>query len=129
VDCIKRARQQPENRHDWKIGTMIFMAVAMSFNLGVVMMVLQKYFFTNYFYKLKFPFFPERINSAISYLILYIFPCIVLNYLLIFKNQRYKELLEKYPYHNGKLFIVYFLISVPVPAILLLGAVIFSRIF
>jgi hypothetical protein len=129
VDCIKRATQQPENKQNWKTGTMIFMTLAMAFNFLLMMTILEKYFFKNYFYKIELPFFPNRVNNAISYLILFIFPCIVINFLLIFHKKRYEKLLKKYPYYNGKLFILYFSISMLLPMILLWGAIIFYKTF
>jgi hypothetical protein len=123
TDCIKRAKQQPANRENWPVGTMIFMTLAMAFNFVLIMTLLEKFVFKTYFYKIDFSIFPSRVNNVLSYLILFILPCFVLNYLLIFRNKRYEKVLTRYPYYNGKLFAVYFVISMMLPIMLLIGAI------
>lgn len=124
MDCIRRARRQPDSRQNWQIGCMIFMTLPMAFNFVLIMTILEKYVFKNYFYKIDLSFLPVRVNNVLNYLVLFIFPCIVINYLMIFRNKRYENLLKKYPYYNGKLFLVYFLISMMLPILLLWGAII-----
>jgi hypothetical protein len=127
VDCIKRARQQPANKENWPFGTMISMTLAMSFNFILIMTLLEKFVFKKYFYKIDFEFFPVRLNNALACIFLFILPCLLINYLLIFMNKRYERLLERYPYYNGKLFIIYFLISMMLPIILLIGGILLSH--
>jgi hypothetical protein len=128
VDCIERARRQPANKENWQIGSMIFMTLAMAFNFILIMTILEKHVLKNYFYKIDFSFLPVRINNVLSYIFLFILPCIIINYLLIFRNKRYEKLIKKYPYYNGKLFITYFLISLMLPIALLLGVIIFPKL-
>ncbi len=123
VDCIKRAKQQPANRDNWHVGTMIFMTLAMAFNFVLSMTILEKYVFKIYFYKIELSFLPSRVNNVLTYLVLFILPCFIINYLLIFRNKRYEKLLNRYPYYNGKLFVVYFAVSMMLPIILLVGAI------
>jgi len=104
------------------------MTLAMAFNLVLVMTILEKFVFKRYFYKIEFPYLPVRVNNVLSYLILFILPCALMNYLLIFRNDRYEKLLNKYPYYNGKLFISYFLISMFLPIILMWAGIVFSKI-
>ena len=125
VDCISRARRQPDSRQSWQTNCMIFMTLAMTFNFILAMTIFEEYVLKNYFYKLDFSLLPVRINNVLSYLILFILPCVVINYLLIFRKRKYEKLLKKYPYYNGKLFLIYFLISMLLPIILLWGAIIF----
>jgi len=127
VDCIIRARLQEKNRHNWKSVTFIFMTLAMTFNFVLIMTILEKFVLRIYFYKIDFPYLPTRVNNILSYLFLFILPCGIVNYLLIFKNRRYEKLVKKYPYCNGRLFITYFAISMMLPIVLLLGVMIFFR--
>lgn len=108
VDCIRKLKVQPENKGNWQIKAMIFMTLSMSANFILIMTILEKKVFQTYFYKIDFSFLPTRINNLIAYLLLFILPCIVINYLLIFRNKRYERLLLKYRYFNGKLFLSYF---------------------
>ena len=129
VDCIKRGRQQPANRHNWQVGSMIFMTMAMAFNFVFIMTVLERHVFKSYFYKLDFSFFPVYVDNVLSYLILFILPCGLVNYLLIFRNKRYEKLLKKYPYYNGKLFAIYFTISMMLPILILMIGMIVVRLW
>jgi hypothetical protein len=126
VDCIIRAKQQPANKHNWQSGTMLSMTMAMTFNFVLLMTILEKFIFRIYFYKIDFSFLPVRVNNVLGFLFLFILPCWLINYLLIFRNRRYEKLVKKYPYYKGKLFITYFVFSMMLPVLLLLGAIFFS---
>lgn len=128
VDCIQRAkRQASNNKESWQTITMLFMTLSMSANFILIMTVLEKSAFQTYFYKIDLSFLPTRINNVLAYLFLFILPCILVNYLLIFRKKRYQKLLLKYPYYNGKLFLAYFLISMLLPVILLWIGIIFFK--
>ena len=110
VDCIKRAREQA-NRKNWPALTMPSITMAMAFNFVFIMTILEKFVFKNYFYKFDLSFLPLRLNNILTYLILFILPCVVINYVLIFRDKRYEKLLRSYPYYNGKMFGIYLVIS------------------
>ena len=128
VDCIQRAkRQASNNKESWQTITMIFMTLSMSANFILIMTVLEKSVFQTYFYKIDVSFLPTRINNVLAYLFLFILPCFVVNYLLIFRKKRYQKLLLKYPNYNGKLFLAYFLSSMLLPIILLWIGIVFFK--
>lgn len=127
VDCIKRFKAQPENRHTWQSATMLYMTIAMSFNFIFLMTILEKHVFKNHFYKIDFPILHERLEGVLNFLILFILPCWLLNYILIFRKKRYLKLLKNYPDYNGKISIPYVLISIFLPIVVLLVGVILSR--
>lgn len=120
ADAIMRAKAQPANLYNWPVGTMLFMTVPMSLNFVLIMTILEKYVFDSYLYEIELAFLPARISNVISFIVLFILPCAFVNYFLIFYKQRYKNLLKKYPYKNGKLFLSYFLISMSLPLVLLI---------
>jgi len=126
VDFIKRAKLQPANKHSWKTMGIITMTMAMTFNFALLMIVIQRYVTHNSFYGLRLPL-PEYASNVVSFLILFIIPCVIINYLLIFRGTRYKKLLEKYPYYNGKLFVAYFLTSMLLPILLMWIGIFISR--
>src|SRR5688500_8443400 len=94
VDCIKRMRLQPSNRHDWKAKSMFAMTFAMAFFLVFVMTIVEKYVFNTSFYTLNFSFLPAVVNNVLEYVFLFILPCGLINHVMIFRKQRYKKLLE-----------------------------------
>ena len=106
---------------------MIFMTLAMTANLGLIMTIFERFILKKSFYNINFSFLPRRVNDVLDYLILFILPCFVINYLLIYRNKRYEKLFELYPNYNGKLAASYIAISFMVPVILLLIGFLFFR--
>jgi hypothetical protein len=127
VDCIKRGKSQPPNKYNWPIASMIFMSSAMVLNFALVMVILERNVLGHSFYSIRFPLLSQYLNNAVSFFILFVLPVIIINYLLIFRKKRYKKLLKRYPYYNGKLFITYFLVSILTPIVLLWIGIIFFR--
>lgn len=120
VDVIQRAKSRPENRENWPMGTMIFMTISMSLNLSLFMTILQKHILGIYFYEIELNFLPKDLCNVTSFAVLFVLPCVLINYFLIFYRHRYEKLLKKYPYKDGKLFLTYFLISMFLPLFLLI---------
>jgi len=119
VDCITRLRSIDRNKDNWQLKSMLTMSSAMTFNLVLVMVIIQREVLGYFFYELNVSSFSGYENYIFTMLILYALPCAIINYLLIFRNKRYEKLLKKYPYNNGKLFATYFSISLFLPIILI----------
>lgn len=128
TDCILRAKSIRTNKQNWRQMTMIFMTLSMTLNFMLIMTILQKHILDNYFYHLDFDILPQRLSNVLSFILLFVCPATIINYLLIFRNDRYKELIKKYRYHDGKLFLTYFLISMLLPLTLLIVGVITGHI-
>lgn len=107
------------NKKDWKIKSTFSMTFAMTFNFVLFMVVLQREILGFYFYEINFPFLTGFANYIITMVVLYVLPCIILNYFLIFHNQRYEYLKKRYAHHDSKHYcLIYMLISVLLPIIL-----------
>lgn len=119
MDCITRLKSNEANKDSWQAKSMVIMTTAMVFNLILFMIILQKHILGYYFYEFNIPFLSGHVNYILTILVLYIAPCVVVNYLSIFRGKRYEKLLEKYPYYKGKLILTYILISILLPVILL----------
>lgn len=119
VDCIVRAKSIPKNKENWAVRCMFFMTFCMAINLVLLMYILQQYLFGYFFYAITMDFLPKQIDYLLNFVLLFYLPCIVLNYLLIFRKRRYETLLNKYPYQNGKLYLIYSTISIFLPIILM----------
>ena len=120
VDCIIKARAIPANKNNWKRFTMIFMAMAMALNFMLFMAILQRNFLGISFYHLKVDILPgTKLDAFINFFVLFLLPMLLINYFLIFRNNRFEILLEKYKSYNGKLFISYFLASLILPLLLI----------
>ena len=127
VDCILRLKSIEANKDNWQIKSQIMMTVAMTFNFILIMAILQRNILKVYFYKINIHILSSYENNILGILILFFLPCLIINYLLIFRGKRYEKLVEKYPYHNGKLILIYILISMFFPLILLFGGMILLR--
>ncbi len=127
VDCIVKARSIPANKNNWKRFTMIFMSMAMALNFMLLMAILQRKLLGVSFYHLKVDVFPgTKLDAFISFFILFLLPMLLINYFLIFRNNRYELILEKYKSYNGKLFISYFLASLILPlSLIVIGMILF----
>ena len=108
--------------------TMVFMTTSMTLNFLLIMTILQKHILNNYFYTINFDFFPAPIENVLSFMVSFIIPPTILNYLLIIRNDKYEKIIKKYRYHDGKLFLTYFLISMFLPLVLLLIGIISGHI-
>ena len=120
VDCIGRMRTIEANKNNWKIKGLVFITLAMTFNLVFIMSIFQRDVLGFYFFEIDISSFSEFENYIATVLLLYMFPCLILNYLLIFFRKRYVFLQKKYKYRNGKLCAIYYLISFFPPIIFLL---------
>jgi hypothetical protein len=116
TDCIKKARSLPKNKSDWKIYTLIFMSMAMALNLGFILILLILHFDARfYYYPVPIDVFPgTKIDAFISFFISFLLPFLLINYYFIFYKEKYKEILLKNKYRNGKLFLSYFFGSIGV---------------
>jgi len=122
VDCITRLRSIEANKDNWQTIGIVSMSTAMTFNFVLLMVIIQKNILDYYFYEINIPVLSGFQNYILTILILYFLPCVIINYLLIFRNKRYEKLLKKYPYSNGKFIVAFILISLFLPIVLLLIA-------
>jgi hypothetical protein len=121
VDLIYLAKNNPLRKEDWKCMVQIYMAMAMAIKLAFIVSIIQRNVLHFYFYDLNI-FNNQVINNLFSFFILFFLPPVIINYLLIFKNNKYQILVEKYKSYNGKLFAAYFFISFFIPLIIFIIA-------
>lgn len=126
---VRINKQSEANKQNWQVTCIVVMTLAMASNLFLIMLLLQKGIFGYNFYKLHLTFTPKKLAAITEFSILYLLPCLVLNYVLIFRNKRYEYLLQKYPYkYNGKLFVGYFMFSLGIPVLLLIIGILYFKI-
>ncbi len=109
VDGIRRIQSVPQSKADWKYYTMIFISMAMALQLGLIITLLEMYVFHSNFYRIDINIFPgEKLDYFLAFFILYLLPSLILNYFLIFFNNRYEKILKKYEYkYDGILYVIY----------------------
>lgn len=127
MDCIRRLQTQERNKNNWKLKSMIIMSVAMTSNFLLFMSIFERNIIHLYFYKIDVPFLSHYDNNVFNVIILFALPCVIVNYLLIFRANRYERLLNKYRYYNGKLILAYFTASLLLPAVLVCIAIFLAQ--
>ena len=95
ADSIQSIRKYQPNKKDWKISIFFIITIMHSFNLWIIVIWL-KYFGVD-IPLIDLNFSPSHmIDSSLSFAINFASPFILLNYLLIFRNNRYIKIVEKY---------------------------------
>jgi hypothetical protein len=96
ADSIQSIRKNQPNKKDWKISIFLIITTMHSFNLWIVLLWL-KYFKVLILPPFNIDIFPgNMIDGFLSFAIEFASPFVLLNYLLIFRNNRYEKIVEKY---------------------------------
>lgn len=120
VDCLLRLRSLPKNSGVWKLYGLTFMSMAMAINLIVIMTILESHVIGQSFYNLDFNFFPgEKLDSLAKFFLLYLAFPLCLNYLMIFRGNRFEKLFLRYKSYDGKLAVSYLMFSYFSPFLLM----------
>jgi hypothetical protein len=110
ADAIKVTKKKDSDQ--WKVATLIPMSILHGVNLLAIL------FFLRGILGRQWPLFvPVKIfrdvimNDAVSIILTFILPFLILNYLLIFNNDRYQEIIRFHKGKNGRLYKLYILVS------------------
>jgi hypothetical protein len=107
VDTITKIQSIPKNKDMWEFYSISFISMAMALNLWFVTFLLMLHLnIVIPFLPLRLDIFPgNKLDAFLGFFISYLFPMLLINYLLIFKNRKYLELVKSYKPQNGKLFL------------------------
>lgn len=111
VDAItqEKAKKREDGKY-WKAFTIIPMSLVQGVNLLTLLFIFR--FFTDIPILFTLDLTRDKaINGFIAGLLVFFIPFVLLNYLLIFYNNRYNKLMNLYPSRNNKLYRNYVLIS------------------
>ena len=110
ADAIRATKKMDADQ--WKVATLIPMSILQGVNLLAILFLLR------WILGRQWPLFvPVKIfndvilNDAVSVVLTFIVPFLILNYLLIFSNDRYQRIIRFYKGMNGQLYKLYVLIS------------------
>ena len=120
VDAIVKIRSIQLRKEDWKWLIQALMASVMGVKLMFFIAIFERYILEVEFYNIGFNF--PILDSFIKGLLLFFVPPFMVNYLLVFHNNKFERLLKKYQSYNGKLFLTYFLASIFIPLSVLIIA-------
>jgi hypothetical protein len=96
----------------WKSMSIFILTVNLMYNLLTIWLILDSYFFKGFMDFLAVDFHFGKYNGLI-YILLYCFlPIFMFNYISIFKKEKYRYLIEKFPNSfNKKLFLIHLIVS------------------
>jgi len=110
VDAITQERAKKGTDGNWKAFTIIPISLIQGVNLLTLLFILR--FFTDIPILFTLDLTRDKaINAFIAGLLVFFIPFVILNYLLIFNNDRYNKLMSLYPGRGSKLYRNYVLIS------------------
>ncbi len=120
VDAIVGFRKNnPTMRYDWKFTVFVTNTTCNALNLFTIEVLLNIFGIKTFLVKIDiFPL--PLLNSFAGFVIQYASIFIILNYFLIFRKERYKILIQKYPNKNGKLAMAYGISSALIGFILMI---------
>jgi hypothetical protein len=115
VDAITYQKKKQKKEDGWELLTIISISILQGLNLLAILFVFR--WLTHRQMPIMLPmriFHMSAFNGFCSVVLIFFLPFILLNYLLIFYNQRYQKLLSIYPNKNGKLYRNYLIVTVGV---------------
>lgn len=113
VDAIISQKKKRAERTSWKLYTLVPMSALQGINLFTVFYWLRIIFSQHLLLMMPVDVFNARpLDGFISVIITFFIPFVLLNYLLILNNDRYKKLIERYSSEGGKLYSKYALLSI-----------------
>ena len=126
VDAITVERSKKGEQGSWKAFTIIPMSILQGINLLTFIFLIRIITHGGVPVVLSFNIFRERaLNTFLAGALTFFVPFVILNYLLIFYNQRYNDLIRIYRDSKGRLYRKYFLITIGVIVIPLVIKLIF----
>jgi hypothetical protein len=126
ADAIVHERAKKDRQSSWKAFTIAPMSILLGTNLLTLLLLLR--LLSHKTYLVIFPlhvFNQVGLNTCTSIILTYFIPFVIINYLLIFYNDRYKQLIIKYGSNGGKLYHKYALITIGVIVVPILFKLVF----
>ena len=110
VDAIVGFKKNNPTRTDWKFKVFTISTTCNALNLWAILLWMK--FFNVFSFSMEINIFSwSMLNGATIFIIYFASPFILLNYFLVFYNDRYKRLIEKYSNRNGKRAMIYIICS------------------
>jgi len=112
VDAIVYEKTKHGHLRNWKPYTLVLISILQGVNILTIFFWLST-FNVKIDIFIDFDIFPGKmIDGFISGFLTLFLPFLVLNYILVFRAEKYNTLVEKYTYRNGNLYFIYFLTSI-----------------
>lgn len=131
-DAINWARSSIRTIGVWKMLTLGLITLAMSFNIGILCLAIEQVAGNKILiFHLKVQVTKSQsINGFLGATLLFYLPPLLINYFLIFYQEKWKEIRKTYPHKNGKMYKRYVMISVVLPIwVLIIIGLIYKAVY
>ncbi len=115
ADAINYERIKNGGAEHWKVFTFCYMSILLSFNIIACFSAIL--FFTGYniAWEIKqyLMFFQSKLLTNALWAIVALFiPSMVVTYFFVFHKKKYEYILSNYKFRNGRLLLIYFILTV-----------------
>ena len=111
ADAIGFEKAKHGHLRNWKPYAILGITFCQGLNFATILLLIGTWIKSSFF--LTIDIFPGRmLDGAVSGILTLFVPFLIINYFLIFNKQKYKVIIKQYPFRNGKLYIVYFAVSI-----------------
>lgn len=130
ADGIRKMQMvNSSKKTNWKFISNVLMSTAGFVNVLFLSVLLPKKFLWDYLVYLQIDFSGSAYLSNVSFGATISCVFFIMNYMLIFRRARYQSFIDNYKFYNGKLFIGYFVVSIWVPILVMVGGMLAAKYF
>lgn len=114
ADAINYERIKNGGENHWKLFTFSYMSLLLSFNIATILSAILLFTGYNVAEKIEqfITFTSSKLLTDLSWAILTLFvPSMIITYFSVFYNQKHEYILSRYKFRQGKLLLIYFVLT------------------
>ncbi len=115
ADAINYERIRNGGAGHWKVFTFSYMSILLSLNIMTLLsliLFLTGYDITSKIYEVLMSFQSKLLRDFIWAIVVLFIPSMVVTYFFVFHKKKYEYILSKYKFRNGRLLLIYFILTV-----------------
>ena len=113
ADAIHYERKKNGGKNHWKVFTFAQMSLLLSWNLVTFYMTIKNLTGVDIAPNVFLLFIHNKLVGNILWAVIYLFiPALTINYFFVFYKRRYRTIIRKYKFRNGKILLIYFIATV-----------------
>lgn len=115
ADAINYERIRNGGAGHWKVFTFSYMSILLSLNIMTLLsliLFLTGYDITSKIYEVLMSFQSKLLRDFIWAIVVLFIPSMVVTYFFVFHKKKYEYILSKYKFKNGRLLLIYFILTV-----------------
>lgn len=115
ADAINYERIKNGGAGHWKIFTFSYMSILLSLNIMTLLsmiLFLTGYDITSKIYEVLTLFQSKLLRDFAWAIVVLFIPSMVVTYFFVFHKKKYEYILSKYKFRNGRLLLIYFILTV-----------------